>query len=559
MIICIQVVMHIVVNKSTQGKKIYNSILLRESYREDGKVKKRTIANLSHCSPEEINAIKLALKNKDNLDDLLNIKEDIDLEQGQSVGAVWVVYQLAKRLGIETALGNDESGKLALWQVIARVLDQGSRLSAVRLAKEHAACDVLGIDQDFNEDNLYSNLAWLSDHQEKIEDRLFSLRNPEDARDIFLYDVTSSYLEGKDNYFGAYGYNRDGKKGKKQIVIGLLCEGHGDPVSIEVFPGNTQDTQTFISQVQKAAKRLGCKRITFVGDRGMIKIPQINDLPDGFHYITAITKTQIDTLIDKKVIQMNLFDTELCEIETIDGIRYILKRNPVRAEEIARNRMDKQRSIEAALCRINRYLAEHDRAKVSVAENDITGRTKRLKVSSWLKVQLQERSLTLSVDQDALQEDARLDGCYIIKTDLPKSAATKETVHGRYKDLALVEKAFRTCKQTFLEVRPIYVRNEKSTRGHALVVMMAYMIVRQLQAAWVNFDLTPEEGLKQLASLSYTKIKVKDNASFWTIPRPKEQSRNLLGALGVTMPLVLPHRKIHVDTRRKLPERRIIK
>jgi hypothetical protein len=153
--------MHIVVNKSTQGKKIYNSILLRESAREDGKVKKRTIANLSHCSPEEINAIKLALKNKNNLDDLINIKEDVDLEQGQSVGAVWVVYQLAKRLGIDKALGNDKSGKLALWQVIARVLDQGSRLSAVRLAKEHAACDVPGIDQDFNEDDLYSNLAWL--------------------------------------------------------------------------------------------------------------------------------------------------------------------------------------------------------------------------------------------------------------------------------------------------------------------------------------------------------------------------------------------------------------
>ena len=237
-------------------------------------------------------------------------------------------------------------------QVFARVLDQGSRLSAVRLAREHAAGDVLGFAEGFSEDDLYVNLGWISAHQEDIERRLFSFRGPGVSRDIFLYDVTSSYLEGEDNYFSAYGYNRDGKKGKKQIVIGLLCDGNGDPVSVEVFPGNTQDMKTFSSQIQKVRERFSCERVILVGDRGMIKTPQIKELPEGFHYITAITKAQIDVLIKQDVIQMDLFDAELCEVEdNEEGVRYILKRNPVRAKEIENNRLAKRQRLEAAICK----------------------------------------------------------------------------------------------------------------------------------------------------------------------------------------------------------------
>jgi hypothetical protein len=302
--------MHIVENKSKQGKKIYQSILLRESYRKDGKVKKRTIANLSHCSAEEISAIKLALQYKDDLSKLVHLEDDVRLQEGLSVGAVWVVYQIAKRIGIEGALGKEFNGKLSLWQVIARVIDQGSRLSAVRLAQVHAACDVLGITRGFNEDNLYENLAWMADNQEGLENRLFSVRRGKESAEIFLYDVTSSYLEGEENFFGEYGYNRDGKKGKKQIVIGLLCDECGDPVSVEVFSGNVQDPKTFVSQVRKVAERFGCQRVTFVGDRGMIKSAQIEHLPEGFHYITAITKPQIRSLMQQGAIQLDIFDHE---------------------------------------------------------------------------------------------------------------------------------------------------------------------------------------------------------------------------------------------------------
>jgi len=553
MLVCI--VMHIVENKSKQGKKIYQSILLRESYRENGRVKKRTIANLSHSSPEEIAAIRIALKYKDDLPNLVHLGDDIKLQEGLSVGAVWVLYQIARRIGIEEALGRDFYGKLALWQVIARVIDQGSRLSAVRLAQVHAACDILGITRGFNEDSLYENLAWMADNQEGVENRLFSGRRGKESAEIFLYDVTSSYLEGEENFFGEYGYNRDGKKGKKQIVIGLLCDEYGDPVSVEVFSGNVQDPKTFAPQVSKIAERFGCWRVTFVGDRGMIKSAQIQQLPEGFHYITAITKPQICSLIQQGVIQWGLFDKDICEVEE-EGVRYILRRNPIRAEELDKNRFSKRKKIEQLTEQKNLYLQEHPRAKVAASIKEIAGKIKQLKVDKWLRVQSQDRTLTLEVDEECVKRESDLDGCYVIKTDLPKSVADKQIIHDRYKDLTLVEKVFRNCKTTFLEVRPVFVRTEKSTRGHVLTVMLAYMIVRYLQKAWDAFDLTVEEGIKQLSTLTSVEMKVKDRQSVLKIPRPREQSRNLLNALDIRMPEALPHKEVSVVTKKKLPERR---
>jgi transposase len=547
--------MHVVENKSTHGKKIYNSVLLRESYRENGKVKKRTIANISHCTPGEIAAIKLALKHKDDLSNLGALKKDVQLQEGLSVGAVWTVYQVAKKLGIDKALGKSFSSKLALWQLVARVIDQGSRLSAVRLAQTHAACDILQITRGFDENDLYENLAWMADNQEKIERRLFFERRGKAQIEIFLYDVTSSYLEGENNFFGKYGYNRDGKKGKKQIVIGLLCDEYGDPVSTEVFAGNTQDPQTFASQVQKAAKQFGCQRVTFVGDRGMIKSMQIESLPKAFNYITAITKPQIRALEKKGHIQFGLFEEKLCEVE-VDGMRYILRRNPVRVEEIAKNRDAKKQSVEKLIEQKNLYLLEHQRAKVSTATKVIRNKIKKLRIDKWLHVHAEKRILTLQIDKEALEEESLLDGCYVIKTDLPKITADKQTVHDRYKDLALVEKAFRNCKTVFLEVRPVFVRTEKSTRGHVLTVMLGYMIIRRLQQAWQEFDLTAEEGLKQLSTLCSMEMKIKGQGSCLKIPRPREQSRKLLEALEVRMPTVLPHQKVRVVTRKKLTEQR---
>jgi transposase len=547
--------MHIVINKSKQGKKIYNSILLRESYREDGKVKKRTIANLSNCTPDEIAAITLALKHKDDLSQLINIREDIDLQEGLSIGALWVAYQVARRLGIEKALGEGLEGKLALWQVIARVLDQGSRLSAVRLAKVHAACEVLQIPEGFSEDNLYRNLSWLSDHQEQIETRLFNIRKGKTGCRLFLYDVTSSYLEGQKNFFGAFGYNRDKKRGKKQIVVGLLCDESGDPVSVAVFSGNSPDISTFSPQILKIADQFGCKQVTVVGDRGMIKSAQIDQLPQAIHYITAITKPQVDKLIDGGIIQMGLFDDRVCEVQS-ENVRYILRRNPYRAEQMKQNRADRRDCVEKLVSVKNHYLKDHPRAKVETALKAVREKTEKLKIDKWLKVYATERILALEVDEAVLAEKSRLDGCYVIKTDLCAEYADTVTVHDRYRDLTQVEKAFRTCKTSMLEIRPVYVRTEKNTRGHALVVMLAYLIVRYLQKAWSQFDVTVEEGLGQLSTLSSIEMTVRNKGQCLKIPDPRQDSRQLLEALKIRMPKALPRTRGNVDTRKKLPERR---
>jgi transposase len=549
--------MHVVENQSTPktGKKIYRSILLRESYREDGKVKKRTIANLSRCTAGEIAAIKLALAHKEDLTVLGSLKESVQLQEGLSVGAVWVVYQVGKGLGFEKALGIDVEGKLAFWQVMARVMDQGSRLSAVRLAQTHGVCDILEMGRGFDENNLYDNLRWLADHQQEIEKRLFFLRRGHTKPQLFLYDVTSSYLEGEKNYFGEYGYSRDGKKGKQQIVIGLLCDEYGEAVATEVFSGNTQDPRTFASQVRKVAEGLGCQEVTFVGDRGMIKRTQIETLPEGFHYITAITKPQIEKLMKRGVIQFGLFDEKVCEVEE-GGIRYILRRNPVRVEEMQKSRLSKRRALEGFVGEKNIYLSEHSRAKVATAVGKVKSKIKLLRLEKWLSVKVQDRQLSLEQNDAVLKEESLLDGCYVIKTDLAKTVADKQLIHDRYKDLSEVEKAFRDCKTVNLEVRPVFVRSQKSTRGHVLVVMLAYMIIRKLREAWAALDMTVEEGIKQLSTLCSMEITVKDHGCCLKIPKPREKSQELLKALDIRMPMALPHREVRVVTRKKLPEQR---
>jgi len=535
--------------------KIYQSIYLRQSYREGDHVRKRNLANLTHCDPQEIAAIELALQFKDNLAALGSL-DKIQLSQGPSVGAVWTVWQTACRLGIDSALGTGFAAQLALWQVLARVLEQGSRLSAVRLAQVHAACDVLGLRRGFDENDLYDNLTWLSQQQAGIEKRLFAQRRGQQKPDLFLYDVTSSYLEGEDNAYGAYGYNRDGKKGKKQIVIGLLCDEPGAPVSSQVFRGNPQDRKTFAAQVKKAQQRFGCERVTFVGDRGMIKSGQIEDLAQaGFHYITAITKPQIDSLMAAGVIQMELFADQVCEVEQ-EGVRYVLRRNPLRAQQLAASRSSKQARVEELQKNGNDYLAQHPRAKLSTAEAKLRKQIAQLKIDKWLLVEGQGRTLQLKVNATALEEAARLDGCYVIKTDLPPTLAATQVVHDRYKDLTQVEQAFRSCKTVHLETRPIYVRTAEHTRGHVLVVMLAYLIRRELSRAWTSLDVTVEEGLHQLQTLCSTEVKVEGGGSCLRIPTPHANSRALLQALDLHLPQVLPHSPALVVTRRKLPERR---
>ena len=549
--------MYIDTSHITRGGKTYTRHLLRESYRAHGKVLHRTLANVSQCSEAEIEAIRLALRHKGELEHLGTIQDAITLKQGLSFGAVWTVYHIARRLGIEKALGTTREGKLALWQVIARVIDQGSRLSAVRLAMSHAACDVLGLGT-VDEDALYENLDWLAGAQARIEERLFAQRQKTKPANLFLYDVTSSYLEGTHNELAAFGYNRDGKKGKRQIVIGLLCDEDGHPVSIAVFPGNTHDPHTFAAQLAKVKTRFGVHEITFVGDRGMIKGQQIEDLAqDGFHYITAITKPQIEKLLRQGTFQMDLCDQALAEVLADEGIRYVLRRNPVRAQEARDTRHAKLATLQALVAKQNQYLTDHPRANAQGALQKLVARAEKLRIASWVELTLEERVLTLTVNASAQQEAATLDGCYVLKTDLTPTQVPKEIVHDRYKDLASVEQAFRTCKTAHLEVRPIFLRREARTRAHALVVMLAYQIIRSLASCWSAFDVTVAEGLHALTTLCLVEVSPQHAPSYHCLPTPRDAIARLLHSADITLPKAFSLSGVRVSTRKKLQSERI--
>ena len=551
---------------TNRAGKTYHSIWLKESYRENGMVKSRYILNLKDWPQKAVDALQMALnsenKNKttpedksalDKCETVQFCPQQITLEQGLSVGALLTVFQIAERLGIVSALGQDQQAKLALWQICARVIEQGSRLSAARMANLHAAAAILQFKQGFTENNLYDNLKWLAEHQQTIEDKLFIRRYPEKdvAPNLFLYDVTSTYLEGEKNDLAQFGYNRDKKKGKCQIVVGLLCDNKGIPVSIEVFEGNTQDPDTVLSQINKVRDRFGCQKVTFVGDRGMLKSAPIEDLNEAdFLYITAITKPQIETLVKAGTLQYGLFDKNLGEVDC-DGIRYIFRRNPARALEIETVRNRKLEKLKELQERENAYLCEHPKAQVKTALERIWKKIEQLKCEQWLTVSVPEeesRRLTLSIDEKALEEMQRLDGCYVLKTDVPKEMSTREEIHERYKDLALVESAFRTCKTVSLELRPLHVRLSSSTRGHVFVVMLAYMIIQELNRLWKGIEVTVDEGLRFLTTLTEHRILFPEGSKISTIPSPSEQNKKLLEAAGITLPPYLSSSDITVAT-----------
>jgi transposase len=550
--------MHIDISFTRSRGRVYRRVLLRTSYREGKKVKHKTIANLSQESEETIEAIRAALKNKKEINKFLTaIESTPKLVKGLSIGAVYVLMEVAKRLSITASLGNTWNGKLALWQIFARVIAQGSRLSAVRLSAGHAIFDLLKLEA-FTEDDLYNNLDWLSEHQSMIEKKLFKakLTASQKSMNLFLYDVTSSYMEGDQNAYGNFGYNRDKKRGKKQIIIGLLTDCDGDPVSVQVFEGNTSDNSTVLEQIHKIHEQFGVNKIVFVGDRGMIKGPQINALDENCKYITALTKPQMKTLIKKNIIKLEDFSSELKEISDPKvGLRYILRRNPVRMKEIALQRESKLHSFEKKVLKENTYLQEHPKAKVTTAAKKMRGYAAKLKIEKWITVRKSGTAIALEVNADKLYEESKFDGCYVIKTNVADTIETTSAIiHARYKDLSNVEWAFRTMKTTQLEIRPHYVRKCSRTNGHVFIVMLAYKLIQYLRTAWQEIEMTVEEGIALLAN--FHSLLQGDNPSCQYIPEADEKTNELLTALNIELPEILPYKKINVATRKKLVSER---
>ncbi len=521
--------MFILKNIKKVGKKEYRSTLLVESVRENGVSKHKTILNLSKWKAADVDALNQSIKGKKGFS-----LDDVKTKEGASIGGLWVMKEIANRLNITKILGKSKQAKHAMLLIIGRILTQGSRLHLCEWGKLQEIEFALGIDK-YNEDQLYAGLDWLSENQERIEKGLFKHRHPEKAPELFLYDITSSYLEGENNELSAYGYNRDSKKGKKQIVIGLIADDEGVPVGVEVFEGNRTDSTTVIGEIEKLGNRFGATQFTFVGDRGMLKKGQIDALKDTHHYITAITKPQIRSLLKEGTFQMALFDENVTEIE-IEGVRYVTRRNADMADEMKRTRLSKIDVLNQKITDSNKYLIAHVKAKVETQVKKISKVVSKLKLNQYVSITCNsERSIEVKINKEMQKEVEKLDGCYALKTDLSANNMSTKSVHARYKDLTMIERAFRTMKTTCLEIRPIYVRKESRTRGHVFATMLAYMIT---QYFWekikslghtLSFSIECMTDIKTV-SLTLGKKTVKQ------IPAISQLKSDILDTLDITLP-----------------------
>ena len=473
------------------------AILLRESYRDGDKVKNRTLKNLSDWPAERIELLRAALRG----DPLVPAGEGVAIERALPHGHVLAALGTARRLDFDRLLprGPARRRRLALALIVARLLEPAAKLATARAldpaTASHSLGETLGLGP-VKVKELYATLDWLGKHQPGIETRL-ARRHLRDGT-LVLYDVTASYLEGRCCALARFGYSRDGRRDKAQIVFGLLCNGEGCPIAVEVFAGDTGDPATLSAQIGKLKQRFGLRRVVLVGDRGLITSARIEAelKPAGLDWITALRAPQIRKLAaEDGPLQLSLFDQrDLAEIESPDypGERLIACRNPALAAERARKRGELLDDTGRALARIQARVRRARRplkgaAEIGQAVGAVLGRRK---VAKHFKITITDDDLRFARDQAAIDAEAALDGFYVLRTSLPAETLDAGQTVGAYKSLAKVEQAFRCLKSLDLEVRPVFHWASPRVRAHVFLCMLAYYLEWHLRArlAPILFD-----------------------------------------------------------------------
>jgi len=497
------------------------AVLLRESYRDGDKVKNRTIANLSKWPAEKIAALRAVLRG----DELVPAGEGLEIVRAVPHGHVLAALGTLKRIGLDRLLpaGPKRQRNLALALIVGRLLDPGSKLSTARAldaaTASHSLGAVLGLGA-VSVNEVYDALDWLLAQQSRIEKAL-ARRHLEDGT-LVLYDLTSTYLEGRCCPLARHGYSRDHRADKLQIVFGLLCSQQGCPVAVEVFAGNVGDPSTLKAQIDKLKRRFGLCRIVLVGDRGMITQARLREdvAPAGLDWITALRAPQIQALAaDDGPLQLSLFDErDLAEIESPDfpGERLVVCRNPELAAERHRKRNELLDATERDLAAI--------KARVVRARRPLTGAAaigravgavlNRRKVGKHFQIAITDSDLTVTRDEAAIAAEARLDGIYVIRTSLPVDALDAPATVRAYKSLAGVERAFRSIKTVDLEVRPIYHWTEDRVRAHVFLCILSYHLEWHMRRtlAPLLFDDHDRAQAEHQPSSPVAKAKVSDAA-----------------------------------------------
>jgi transposase len=479
------------------------AILLRESFRERGQVKNRTLANISHWPPAQIEALRQVLKG--NLSAGPPLAEAFEVIRSLPHGHVAAVLGALHRLQFEQLLqpGPERNRVLAL--IAQRLLEPGSKLATARALRTATAHSTLGAElavEAIDEDDLYGALDWLLPQQPQIEATLGRRHLGEGS--LVLYDVSSTYFEGHCCPLARYGHSRDERRGNPQLVFGLLTDADGCPVAVEVFDGNTADPRTVAAQIAKLRERFALKEMVMVGDRGMLtqaRIEQELRPVPGLEWITALRTGQIHKLVDDGALQLSLFDqTDLAEISHPDfpGERLVVCRNPLLAQERARKREElmlaaaqKLETIAAATRRPQRPLRDPERINYRICE--ALGPKKVGKYFQW---QLTAEGLSYQRDDQRIARDAALDGIYVLRTSLAAERLNAARTVRSYKRLAQVERAFRVLKSLELEIRPIHHRLASRVRAHVLICLLAYYVewhMRRALAPLLFDDEQPQE------------------------------------------------------------------
>jgi hypothetical protein len=481
---------HVVTTKRHYHGRVYTTHLLRRSYRDQGRVKNETVGNLSHLPDATIELIRRTLRGET----LVPAEQAFDVVRSKPHGHVAAVLGTLRKLGLDRTLATrrspDRDRAVAL--IVARVLDPDSKLATARALDPESATSTLGEMLALGSiaaEDLYAAMDWLGERQEKVEKAL-ATRHLHDGT-LVLYDVSSSYFEGRACPLARIGHSRDGQKGSLQIVFGLLCNAHGCPVAVEVYPGNTGDPTTLKDQIAKVRTRFGLSRVVFVGDRGMLTSARIREelAPvEGLDWISALRSEQIRKLAEGP-LQPSLFDqTDLAEIAHPDfpGERLVACKNPLLAAERARKREALLQATERELAQV---VAATQRAKRALRGQDRIGlRVGKVlghfKMAKHFAIAITETAFHYQRKAAEIAAEAALDGIYVLRTSVPREVLGTEDTVRAYKDLAQVERAFRCLKTVDLHVRPIHHRLEERVRAHVFLCMLAYYVEWHLRNAW---------------------------------------------------------------------------
>ena len=460
-------------------------MLLRESYREDGKVKNRTVANLSHLPPEMIEMLKLVFAGK----------KVIPAEQaGQAIstlpcGHVRAVLGMMKKLGIPELLASRDSRQrnLVLGMIAERVLSPTSKLGTVRSWTSSTLGAELGI-EDADADDLYEALDWLLSSQPRIEKKLAGRHLSEGG--LALYDTSNSMYEGHTCPLAQIGHDKDGRRGASIIGYGLLTDREGRPVAMEVYPGNVADPVTVTEQIIKVRARFGLEHVVLVGDRGMLTSARISSFKEssGLGWVTALRTGDIRKLVNSGVLQLSLFDQiNLAEIESPDfpGERLVACFNPLLADERRRKRNELLDATENQLARLSLEVARRTQTPMTAGEigMKVGAILPRYKMAKHFNTQIADGTFTWSRKEESIRQEEGLDGIYIIRTSEPSDRISAADVVRTYKLLAQVEQAFRCMKGIDIRVRPIFHRTEDHVRAHFFLCMLAYYVEWHMRRA----------------------------------------------------------------------------